>query len=52
MTAAAFSSSLELTPKFSWLIAEIARDARGYVLTGDDLKKAGRLVARPRSLSS
>ena len=25
-----------------WLPAEIARDARGYVLTGDDLKKAGR----------
>jgi thioredoxin reductase (NADPH) len=25
-----------------WLPAEIARDARGYVLTGEDLKKAGR----------
>jgi hypothetical protein len=25
-----------------WLPAEVARDARGYVLTGDDLKKAGR----------
>jgi thioredoxin reductase (NADPH) len=25
-----------------WLPAEIARDARGYVLTGDDLKKAAR----------
>jgi thioredoxin reductase (NADPH) len=25
-----------------WLPAEIARDARGYVLTGDDLKRAGR----------
>jgi thioredoxin reductase (NADPH) len=25
-----------------WLPPEIARDARGYVLTGDDLKKAGR----------
>ena len=25
-----------------WLPDEIARDARGYVLTGDDLKKAGR----------
>jgi thioredoxin reductase (NADPH) len=25
-----------------WLPAEIARDARGYVLTGDDLKKAER----------
>ena len=25
-----------------WLPSEIARDARGYVLTGDDLKKAGR----------
>ena len=25
-----------------WLPADIARDARGYVLTGDDLKKAGR----------
>jgi thioredoxin reductase (NADPH) len=24
-----------------WLPAEIARDARGYVLTGEDLKKAG-----------
>ena len=24
-----------------WLPAEIARDARGYVLTGDDLRKAG-----------
>jgi thioredoxin reductase (NADPH) len=28
--------------KTGWLPAEIARDARGYVLTGDDLKKAGR----------
>ena len=26
----------------AWLPAEIARDARGYILTGDDLKKAGR----------
>ena len=26
----------------AWLPADIARDARGYVLTGDDLKKAGR----------
>jgi thioredoxin reductase (NADPH) len=25
-----------------WLPADIARDERGYVLTGDDLKKAGR----------
>jgi thioredoxin reductase (NADPH) len=25
-----------------WLPADIARDARGYVLTGDDLKNAGR----------
>jgi len=25
-----------------WMPAEIARDARGYVLTGEDLKKAGR----------
>jgi thioredoxin reductase (NADPH) len=25
-----------------WLPADIARDARGYVLTGDDLKKTGR----------
>jgi len=25
-----------------WLPADIARDARGYVLTGDDLRKAGR----------
>jgi thioredoxin reductase (NADPH) len=25
-----------------WLPAEIARDVRGYVLTGEDLKKAGR----------
>jgi thioredoxin reductase (NADPH) len=25
-----------------WLPAEIARDARGYVLTGDHLKRAGR----------
>ena len=25
-----------------WLPADIARDSRGYVLTGDDLKKAGR----------
>lgn len=28
-----------------WLPAEIARDGRGYVLTGDDLKKAGRWSA-------
>jgi thioredoxin reductase (NADPH) len=26
----------------AWLPVDIARDARGYVLTGDDLKKAGR----------
>jgi len=26
----------------AWLPTEIARDARGYVLTGEDLKKAGR----------
>jgi thioredoxin reductase (NADPH) len=26
----------------AWLPADIARDARGYVLTGDDLKRAGR----------
>ncbi|MEO6025246.1 MAG: FAD-dependent oxidoreductase [Candidatus Binatia bacterium] len=26
----------------AWLPAEIARDERGYVLTGEDLKKAGR----------
>jgi len=26
----------------AWLPADIARDGRGYVLTGDDLKKAGR----------
>ena len=26
----------------AWLPADIARDARGYVLTGDDLEKAGR----------
>jgi thioredoxin reductase (NADPH) len=26
----------------AWLPADIARDARGYVLTGDDLKKASR----------
>ncbi len=25
-----------------WLPPDIARDARGYVLTGEDLKKAGR----------
>ena len=25
-----------------WLPADIARDARGYVLTGDDVVKAGR----------
>ena len=25
-----------------WLPAEIVRDARGYILTGEDLKKAGR----------
>ena len=25
-----------------WLPPDIARDTRGYVLTGDDLKKAGR----------
>ena len=25
-----------------WLPAEVARDAHGYVLTGDDVKKAGR----------
>ena len=25
-----------------WLPAEVARDARGYVVTGDDVKKAGR----------
>ena len=25
-----------------WLPADIARDARGYILTGDDVVKAGR----------
>ena len=29
------------TRKTKWLPANIARDKRGYVLTGDDLKKAG-----------
>jgi thioredoxin reductase (NADPH) len=29
-----------------WLPPEIARDARGYVLTGDDVRKAGRWTER------
>jgi thioredoxin reductase (NADPH) len=29
-----------------WLPAEIARDSRGYVLTGNDVAKAGRWVQR------
>jgi thioredoxin reductase (NADPH) len=29
-----------------WLPADIARDTRGYVLTGEDLKKAGRWSQR------
>ncbi len=33
-----------------WLPPEIARDARGYVLTGDDVVKAGRWSHQPRSL--
>jgi thioredoxin reductase (NADPH) len=35
-----------------WLPPDIARDARGYVLTGDDLKKpaAGRIAAIPTCL--
>ena len=33
-----------------WLPADIARDARGYVLTGDDVVKAGRWSHEPRSL--
>ena len=36
----------------AWLPADIARDARGYVLTGDDVKKAGRWSHEPRSLSA
>ena len=35
-----------------WLPADIARDDRGYVLTGDDVVKAGRWSQRPRSLSA
>ncbi len=35
-----------------WLPDEIARDARGYVLTGEDLVKAGHWSERPRSLPS
>jgi thioredoxin reductase (NADPH) len=30
----------------AWLPADIARDARGYVLTGEDVKKAGRWSQR------
>ena len=41
-TAAAFSFSLAPTRRPEWLPADIARDARGYVLTGDDVVKAGR----------
>ena len=33
-----------------WLPAEIARDERGYVLTGDDVSSRRTLGARPRSL--
>ena len=33
-----------------WLPADIARDDRGYVLTGDDVVKAGRWSHQPRSL--
>jgi thioredoxin reductase (NADPH) len=33
-----------------WLPTDIARDARGYVLTGDDVVKAGRWSHNPRSL--
>jgi thioredoxin reductase len=35
--------------KTEWLPAAIARDARGYVLTGDDVVKAGRW-SNPRDL--
>jgi thioredoxin reductase (NADPH) len=42
MTAAAFFVFIGADAETQWLPAEIARDARGYVLTGDDLKKAGR----------
>ena len=42
MIAAACSSSLEPTRRRSGCLQTIARDARGYVLTGDDVKKAGR----------
>ena len=42
MIAAACSSSSAPTRRPSGCQPSIARDARGYVLTGDDLKKAGR----------
>jgi thioredoxin reductase (NADPH) len=43
MIAVACSSSLEPTRRRNgWLPADVARNARGYVLTGDDVKKAGR----------
>ena len=42
MTVAAFSSSSAPTRRPQWLPADIARDDRGYVLTGDDVVKARR----------
>ena len=42
------SSSSARTRRPAWLPPEIALDANGYVLTGADVRAAGRLGARPR----
>ena len=52
MIAAACSSSSAPTRRPNGCRADIARDARGYVLTGDDREEGRALVARPRSLPS
>ena len=49
-TAAACSSSSAPMRKPAGCPRDIARDARGYVLTGDDVVKAGRWSQRPRPL--
>ena len=36
----------------AWLPPEIALDQKGYVLTGSDVRAAGRLAARPRPVSA
>ncbi len=42
MTVVAFFVFIGADAETGWLSTAVARDARGYVLTGDDVVKAGR----------